>query len=122
MKKIAVLCVLLAFGSIVFAQGSILDNTGNDWVSWTTMEKQKFVLGWMSSLSALMELIDFLQEIYELEEKTINSLNFISAWAFYDGVTVRDMILIIDRVYSDPNARRFKIYDVLLTMFEKEWW
>lgn len=122
MKKIAILCILLAFTGIVFAQGNVLDNTGNDWVRWTNMEKQKFVVGWMSSLSSLIGLLDWWQENYELEEPTNNALNVIRQWAFYENVTVSDMIIIIDRVYSDPNTRRFKIYDVLLTMFEKEWW
>ena len=122
MKKIAILCMLLSFTGLVFAQGNVLDNTGNDWVRWTNMEKQKFVVGWMSSLSSLIGLLDWWQENYELEEPTNNALNVIKQWAFYENVTVSDMILVIDRVYSDPNTRRFKIYDVLLTMFEKEWW
>lgn len=122
MKKIAILYILLAFTGIVFAQGNVLDNTGNDWVRWTNMEKQKFVVGWMSSLSSLIGLLDWWQENYELEEPTNNALNVIREWAFYENVTVSDMIIVIDRVYSDPNTRRFKIYDVLLTMFEKEWW
>lgn len=122
MKKIAILCLLMLFGSLIFAQGHVLDNTGNDWVKWTNMEKQKFVLGWMSSLSATLELINYWQENYEISENTNNTLNVLRVWAFYEGVTVSDMIIVLDRVYSDPNTRKYKIWDVLLTMFDKEWW
>lgn len=112
----------MLFGSLIFAQGHVLDNTGNDWVKWTNMEKQKFVLGWMSSLSATLELINYWQENYEISENTNNTLNVLRVWAFYEGVTVSDMIIVLDRVYSDPNTRKYKIWDVLLTMFDKEWW
>ena len=80
MKKIAILCMLLAFASLAFAQGNVLDSTGNDWTRWTNMEKQKFVVGWMSSLSSLIGLLDWWQENYELEEPTNNALNVIRQW------------------------------------------
>lgn len=122
MKKLAILCVLLTLGSIVFAQNFVLDNSGTDWVSWTTMEKEKYILGWMSALSAMIELIEYWQENYEVLEATNNTLDTLRMWGFYRGTTVRDIIKVLDRVYTDPGTRKYKIYDVLLTSYDKEWW
>lgn len=122
MRKVAILLMFLLIGNIVFAQGkNVLDNTGYDWVSWTTMEKTKFVLGWMSSLSALIELINYWQDEYEMTEGTNNALNAIMDWSFYDG-TVGDIILVLDRTFTDVGAREYRIWDVLLTLYDKEWW
>jgi hypothetical protein len=120
MKKIALILILLCVSSSVFAQ-NVLDANGYDWVSWTSMEKQKYALGWMSSLSALRELTYYWQTEFEISEPTNNALDALNAWSFYKG-SVNDFIILLDRVYTDSNAREYKLWDVILTIHEKEWW
>jgi len=120
MKKFFIVMLLVLFTSSVFAQ-SVLDNDGYVWVSWTSMEKTKYVLGWMSSLDSLRQ---FLSEIKGSSKLTGNSEELRSLlfdWATYSG-TVQDMIILLDRIYSNPDARKYKIWDVILTSYNKEWW
>jgi hypothetical protein len=121
MKKIALLLVFVLIGSFAFAQ-SVLSTNGNDWVRWTSMEKQMYTTGWLSSLDALMQLAEYWQENYELTEASTNVLNAVTDWAFYKNVGTRDLVILLDRAYSDPAVRKFEIWDVLLTLNNKEWW
>lgn len=123
MKKIVVSIVLIfVLIAGTFAQ-NILDIDGNQWYSWTTLEKQKYVLGWYASLASLQVLLNDLRtkSSIELTEQTLQMMTVINNWSVYQH-TVGDLVKLLDRTYENPEARRFKIWDVLLTVTEKEWW
>jgi len=119
MRKAFLIMLFCLLVNLVFAQ-SVLDNDGYTWVSWTSMEKTKYVLGWFSGLDSLRQLLNQMQGSYKLTGSAELLRSLLFDWATYSG-TVQDMIIVLDRVYANPEARKYKIWGVILTSYNKEW-
>ncbi len=120
MRKAFLVVLFCLLVNLVFAQ-SVLDNDGYTWVSWTSMEKTKYVLGWFSGLDSLRQLLGQMQGSDKLTGSAESLRSLLFEWATYSG-TVQDMIIVLDRVYANPDSRKYKIWDVILTSYNKEWW
>ncbi len=55
-----------------------------------------------------------MQAAYDLLQMIIN-------WAYYEGGTDK-AVSILDKVYSNPDNRRYSILEVLLVEYKKQWW
>lgn len=120
MKKIIILILVMMISFNVFAQ-SVSDNTGHNWATWTSMEKKAFALGWFSGLDALRMFLISIKDSDKITPEMENLRSAIFEWATFKG-TIGDVVIMLDRVYSDPENRKYKIWDVMLTTFNKEWW
>lgn len=121
MKKI-LFCLILMFSTIpAFSQHQYVeDYTGGDWITFSQREKSTYILGWMTAMSATSGLASYVAELNTSEEYQKYSA-FIEEWTKYSD-SLEKIVIIIDGVFSNPEARKYRLWDVILTLNNKEWW
>jgi hypothetical protein len=98
---------------------TVRDNDGYVWESWTSMEKSAFVTGYMTGHDTIRSLLEDMPEppSEDIKEFATSLYN----WSYYKG-TVDDVVKLLNRFYENPEYRKFPIYEVILVMYEKDWW
>lgn len=120
----------------------ILSLDGTHWVTTSTSNKQSFVLGMFFGLDTMRQFLfqmgesenfkAWLEEEYgsviTLDEEHKSQINgiydfmdMLMKWAlFEEGAST--IIVELDKVYENPENRKYPIFEVLLTTYDKQWW
>jgi len=132
MKKLGVLIIVMSLSMGLFSQGLVRDNNGDVWVKYTTQQKITYVIGWFSAMDTMRMLTDYLMDGLASEvvsnptTKAVNTdvanfLENLADWGYYDQ-TVGQVVESLDAFYAKASNRQYKIYVVILYLFDKDWW
>lgn len=140
-KKFILVLVFLGLVFSAFAQISdnpprptqgILTLTGENWVNFSTSNKEAFIRGVFFGLNTMLEYVWALQESPKFRELLVNNyksdtkaaydlLEMFSEWAYF-SINVQTVIVSLDKVYEKPENRKYGIVEVLLVEYDKNWW
>ncbi len=148
----ALFMVVLAFSaSAQIADGpprfdeGVLSFNGSHWVATPASNKQSFVLGIFFGLDTMRQFLfqmgqsekfkAWIEEEYgsivTLDDGIGDSVSQVKGiydlmdmlvkWAlFEEGAS--DVVAALDKVYSNPENRKYSILEVLLVTYDKQWW
>lgn len=121
MKKLILVVFILFFIITVFSQEYfVTDYDGNTWLSFTQKEKATYISGYFTAMSCIQGMANFVDTVNPSEE-IIQYSNLIREWSTYT-MSLEEVIQNLDSIYINIETRQFKIWDVLLVLYNKEWW
>lgn len=123
----------------------VLSLNGSHWMATPASNKQSFVLGIFFGLDAMRQFIfqmgesenfqAWLEEEYgsvvTLDDGIGDSVSQVKGiydlmdmlvrWALFEG-GASDIVAALDKIYSNPENRKYPIFEVLLVTYDKQWW
>ena len=120
-KALVVLVLVFVMVLGAFAQRSIDEMNGYDWVTWTTDHKAAFVQGYYAACVMMIAMA------YEVNQQSMSKeqLDQFSSQLenqFYYSDSIGTLAGKIDDFYASPANRKYVVYRLLPFLEGKEWW
>lgn len=122
MKKFIVALIIFAVGFCAFAQQTLLDIDGRFWIGMSDGEKGMMAAGWLMAMGAVSAFgydMSGLSDHLSKEENTF--ANFLLNWGSY-SITPNQLVEALNYAYSFRDNMNTKIWQVILSRYEKDWW
>ncbi len=134
----------IADGPPRFDKG-VLSLNGTNWVSTPASNKQSFVLGiffgldmmrqflfqmgesesfgaWLEEeYGSVVTLDDGIGESASQVKGIYDLMDMLTKWALFEN-NAFDIVAELDKVYANPENRKYSILEVLLVQYDKHWW
>lgn len=119
MKKLAIVLLLLALTvSAAFAQKTVDELNGFDWVTWSFDAKVGFIRGFYAAYISIMNFAVYTNQDNPKADEVLKSVEN----QFYIPLTIGELGQKVDEFYSDYKRRELTLWQVVVYLSGKAWW
>lgn len=105
-----------------FAQKSIDQLNGFDWMGWDYNHKAYYVQGFFGAQCEMMEMIWDLASAAGGSEEQLNSLMNRASDRYLYTETISVMVEKMDAYYASPSVRKYNLHKTIPYLAGKNWW